>query len=107
MVVGEPHFISSLLPWQSVYFWYQANELSQCVSSSATILPQGATVWAMAVQFDHLWKIRAPLHSVEGFQMTDFDKLIEVRKLSSYYKLKNLMYINIVTQGQFFDKKKA
>jgi hypothetical protein len=32
----------------------------------------------MAVQFSELWKIRAPLHSVEGFKMTDFDKLIEV-----------------------------
>jgi hypothetical protein len=32
----------------------------------------------MAVEFADLWKIRAPLHSVEGFKMTDFDKLIEV-----------------------------
>ena len=40
----------------------------------------GATVWAVAVQFSDLWKIRAPLHSVEGFKMTVFDKLIEVQQ---------------------------
>lgn len=53
---------------------------------SATTLLMGVTVWAMAVQFDDLWKIRAPLHSVEGFKMTDFDKLIEVWQREQMYK---------------------
>ncbi|PSN41744.1 Protein arginine N-methyltransferase 7 [Blattella germanica] len=77
LVIGEPHFVTTLLPWQNVYFWYLKNELSECLSSKVKTLPIGASVWAMAVQFDDLWKIRAPLHSVEGFKVTDFDKLIE------------------------------
>ncbi|XP_069687860.1 protein arginine N-methyltransferase 7-like isoform X2 [Periplaneta americana] len=77
LVIGEPHFVTTLLPWQNVYFWYLKNEVSQYLSTTATVLPIGASVWAMAVQFHDLWKIRAPLHSVEGFKVTDFDKLIE------------------------------
>ncbi|XP_021926754.1 protein arginine N-methyltransferase 7 isoform X2 [Zootermopsis nevadensis] len=77
LVFGEPHFVTTLLPWQNIYFWYLKNEVSQFLSPSAATLPVGATVWAMALQFSDLWKIRAPLHSVEGFKMTEFDKLIE------------------------------
>jgi protein arginine N-methyltransferase 7 len=66
------------MPWQNIYFWYLKNEASQFLSTSTETLPVGVTFWAMAVQFTDLWKIRAPLHSVEGFKMTDFDKLIEV-----------------------------
>jgi hypothetical protein len=67
------------------------NEVSQYISMSATTLPVGVTVWAMAVQFADLWKIRAPLHSVEGFKMTDFDKLIEVWQRVQMYKYPFLM----------------
>lgn len=86
LVFGEPHFVTTLLPWQNIYFWYLKNEVSQYISMSAKTLPVGVTVWAMAVQFDDLWKIRAPLHSVEGFKMTDFDKLIEVWQREEMYK---------------------
>ena len=80
LVFGEPHFVTTLLPWHNIYFWYLKNEVSQCLTTSAATVPVGATVWAVAVQFSDLWKIRAPLHSVEGFKMTDFDKLIEVQQ---------------------------
>ncbi|PNF30102.1 hypothetical protein B7P43_G03130 [Cryptotermes secundus] len=86
LVFGEPHFVTAVLPWQNIYFWYLKNEVSQHISMSAKTLPMGVTVWAMAVQFDDLWKIRAPLHSVEGFKMTDFDKLIEVWQREQMYK---------------------
>jgi protein arginine N-methyltransferase 7 len=80
VVFGEPHFVTTLLPWQNIYFWYLKNEVSQCIATSAVTVPVGATIWAVAVQFSDLWKIRAPLHSVEGFKMTNFDKLIEVQQ---------------------------
>ena len=31
----------------------------------------------MPVHYTDLWKIRAPLHEVEGFKMTYFDEIIE------------------------------
>jgi hypothetical protein len=80
LVFGEPHFVTTLLPWHNIYFWYLKNEVSKFLATSAATVPVGATVWAVAVQFSDLWKIRAPLHSVEGFKMSDFDKLIEVQQ---------------------------
>lgn len=41
-------------------------------------IPRSAELRCAAVQYDDLWKIRAPLHSVEGFHMDLFDNLIEV-----------------------------
>ena len=40
---------------------YMLNSLN-----SKTISPIKATLYALPVKFCHLWKIRAPLHQVEG-----------------------------------------
>ncbi|XP_067002543.2 protein arginine N-methyltransferase 7 isoform X2 [Anabrus simplex] len=77
LVLGEPHFFVTLLPWHNIQFWYLKQRLAPLLSDNVHVLPTEATIWAMAVEFEDLWKIRAPLHSVEGFVMTDFDKLIE------------------------------
>ncbi|XP_071451917.1 protein arginine N-methyltransferase 7 isoform X2 [Hetaerina americana] len=77
MVLGEPHFCSSLLPWHNLHFWYRKAQLSHLLHPDALIMPVGASIWAMAVQFKDLWKIRAPVHCVEGFKVEDFDQLIE------------------------------
>lgn len=77
VVLGEPHFFTTLLPWHNAYFWYMKQELASCLSSSVNILPSEATVWAMGVEFKDLYKIRTPLSTVEGFAVVDFDKLIE------------------------------
>ena len=39
-------------------------------------MPRSAELWALPVRFEHLWKIRSPLHSVEGFDMSHFDEII-------------------------------
>ena len=44
--------------------------------TSKTISPVKATLWALPVKFCHLWKIRAPLHQVEGFDVKHFDDII-------------------------------
>ncbi|KAK7873770.1 hypothetical protein R5R35_005767 [Gryllus longicercus] len=77
VVLGEPHFFTTLLPWHNAYFWYMKQEISSLLSPCTTILPAEATVWAMAVEFKDLYKIRAPLCNVEGFAVAEFDKLIE------------------------------
>nr|CAD7567888.1 unnamed protein product [Timema californicum] len=77
IVFGEPHFFAALLPWQNIHFWYLKEKLSPMLPNNVVLMPRGATLWAMPVEFEHLWKIRAPLHLVEGFSMTHFDKLIE------------------------------
>ena len=37
------------------------------------------------MEFDNLWKFHAPVNIVEGFDVSLFDKLIEVRKKLSFY----------------------
>ena len=40
------------------------------------VMPRSAELWALPVKFEHLWKIRSPLHAVEGFDMKHFDDII-------------------------------
>jgi hypothetical protein len=40
---------------------------------------QTATLHCLPVYFTHLWKIRAPLHTVCGFDVSPFDTVIQVR----------------------------
>lgn len=42
------------------------------------ILPEKAHLYAVAIEMKDLWKIRAPVHSTQGIDLTIFDKLIEV-----------------------------
>ena len=35
-------------------------------------MPISAELWGVPVKFEHLWKIRSPLHQVEGFDMKHF-----------------------------------
>ena len=39
--------------------------------------PGLARLYCVPVHYTDLWKIRAPLHEVEGFKMTHFDAIIE------------------------------
>lgn len=75
LVFAEPHFISSILPWDNAYFAYIKENL---LNTNLKIIPQSSTIWMVPVQFRDLHKIRAPLHKCEGFNMEPFDKLIEV-----------------------------
>ena len=40
-------------------------------------MPGLARLYCVPVHYTDLWKIRAPLHEVEGFKMTHFDAIIE------------------------------
>ncbi|XP_065333722.1 protein arginine N-methyltransferase 7 [Cloeon dipterum] len=71
LVLAEPYFEEALLPWHNLRFWKKLRSLG-----SQSVLPLGASIWAMPVQFTHLWKIRAPLGTCMGFKMDHFDELI-------------------------------
>jgi protein arginine N-methyltransferase 7 len=101
MVIGEPNFSASLLPWHNLLFWFSfkhiipiegfkavekvgenGNELSTagkiCKLDPQFLMPKQAQLWAVPVYYHDLWKIRAPLQKVEGFNMNEFDCLIMV-----------------------------
>ncbi|CAH0381142.1 unnamed protein product [Bemisia tabaci] len=76
LIVGEPHFSSSTLPWHNLQFWHLATQFRQICSDNVSMIPYKVVFSGLVVQFDHLWKIQAPLKTVEGFNTEPFDKLI-------------------------------
>ncbi|KAG7522456.1 arginine N-methyltransferase 7 [Solea senegalensis] len=77
VLMGEPHFCTSLLPWHSLYFWYCRTALAGFLLPNATILPCSATLHMVAVEFQDLWRIRAPCGTCEGFDVTPMDKMVQ------------------------------
>lgn len=73
-IIAEPHFDSSILPWQSIV------ELRTKIRQfhSVSVNPISARIHAMPVHFLHLHKIRWPLKSsCEGFDHKTFDEVID------------------------------
>ncbi|GAA6221228.1 protein arginine N-methyltransferase 7 [Lates japonicus] len=77
VLMGEPYFSTSLLPWHSLFFWYCRTALAGLLQPSATILPCAATLHMVAVEFQDLWRIRAPCGTCEGFDVTPMDEMVQ------------------------------
>uniref|UniRef100_A0A914XMT6 Protein arginine N-methyltransferase n=1 Tax=Plectus sambesii TaxID=2011161 RepID=A0A914XMT6_9BILA len=77
VVIGEPFFFASMLQWHDLRFWYAVEQLRGRYSKTFRLLPHSAEMFAMAVTFDDLWKIRAPVNRVMDFDMLPFDRMIE------------------------------
>ncbi|XP_030752768.1 protein arginine N-methyltransferase 7 [Sitophilus oryzae] len=76
VIFGEPYFTSSILPWDNLLFFYLSDNVRTLLNREVEIYPRKCLIKGMAVKFDHLHKIRAPLISCEGFLMKHFDDLI-------------------------------
>lgn len=63
VLMGEPFFSTSLLPWHSLSFWYCRTALAGLLRPNATILPCSATLHVMAVEFQVRRECRA-LHTL-------------------------------------------
>jgi hypothetical protein len=82
LVLGEPVFESSVLPWHNLYFARWKNNVQHLLADGVTrILPGKAYLYAMAVEMKDLWKIRAPVRSTQEIELSVFDKLIEVKRI--------------------------
>ncbi|XP_019934718.2 protein arginine N-methyltransferase 7 [Paralichthys olivaceus] len=77
VLMGEPYFGTSLLPWHSLFFWYCRTTLAGLLQPNATILPLSATLHMVAVEFQDLWRIRAPCGTCEGFDVTPMDEMVQ------------------------------
>uniref|UniRef100_A0A8C2XUT4 Protein arginine N-methyltransferase n=1 Tax=Cyclopterus lumpus TaxID=8103 RepID=A0A8C2XUT4_CYCLU len=77
VLMGEPCFSSSLLPWHSLFFWYCRTALAGLLRPNATILPRSATLHMVAVEFQDLWRIRAPCGTCEGFNVSPMDEMVQ------------------------------
>ncbi len=81
-MICEPNFSLSLLPWHNLRFWYELDKFRDSLTEASPtpkIYPCRAELWVLPVKYRDLWKIRAPLKMVEGFDVSTFDKIILVR----------------------------
>ncbi|NWW90972.1 ANM7 methyltransferase, partial [Rhynochetos jubatus] len=77
VLVGEPFFTTSLLPWHNLYFWYARTAVTSHLTSNVTVLPQSASLHMMIVEFQDLWRIRSPCGICEGFDVQTMDDMIK------------------------------
>ncbi|XP_010126413.1 PREDICTED: protein arginine N-methyltransferase 7 isoform X2 [Chlamydotis macqueenii] len=77
VLIGEPFFTTSLLPWHNLYFWYARTAVTSHLTSSVTVLPQSASLHMMIVEFEDLWRIRSPCGICEGFDVQTMDDMIK------------------------------
>jgi len=85
--MSELAFSASHLPWEDLCFYYGVKSLygKKILSdlcpididrSLLNILPFRVRFYAIAVQFDHLHKIRCPVVETCGFTLKEFDRVI-------------------------------
>ncbi|XP_072013956.1 protein arginine N-methyltransferase 7-like [Amphiura filiformis] len=77
ILMAEPFYLTSLLPWHNLYFWYARTALANHLADDALILPRSASLRGIAVEFEHLWKFHAPVGQLEGFDVTTFDNIVQ------------------------------
>ncbi|KAI1285439.1 Protein arginine N-methyltransferase 7 [Halotydeus destructor] len=76
-VIAEPYFRTIDLPWDLLYFWYSIIRLpSELLSDKFQVLPNIVKIKTIPIQFDHLWKVRAPVGNTQGFDICHFDNLV-------------------------------
>ncbi|VDK35730.1 unnamed protein product [Taenia asiatica] len=78
-VISEPFVATALLPWNSINFWYVFGQIKRRLPrhSCCLMAPTHLRICAVAMEFEHLWKIRAPVGAdCEGFDLRLFDKMI-------------------------------
>uniref|UniRef100_A0AC11DVN8 Protein arginine methyltransferase 7 n=1 Tax=Ovis aries TaxID=9940 RepID=A0AC11DVN8_SHEEP len=77
LLLGEPFFTTSLLPWHNLYFWYVRTAVDQHLGPGAVVMPQAASLHVMVVEFRDLWQIRSPCGNCEGFDVRIMDDMIK------------------------------
>ncbi|XP_054391016.1 protein arginine N-methyltransferase 7 isoform X17 [Pongo abelii] len=77
LLLGEPFFTTSLLPWHNLYFWYVRTAVDQHLGPGAVVIPQAASLHAVVVEFRDLWRIRSPCGDCEGFDVHIMDDMIK------------------------------
>ncbi|XP_054160278.1 protein arginine N-methyltransferase 7-like [Oppia nitens] len=85
LVLGEPYFNKSDLPWNHLTFWHLIHNIPKNIlTHDVVIMPNKAVIKAIPIEFDNLWKINAEVgDNVEGFDLSIYDQLIKEAKVMS------------------------
>lgn len=78
-IIAEPNYSTSIMPWDNFRFGDVIDLISDRINSNdVKILPRSATIQAIPIECVDLQKIIAPFGICETFDLTIFDKIIEV-----------------------------
>lgn len=79
-ILSECSFNHALLPWDNFYFYNALKHFLSNVpnASEIKVLPVRMKIYAIAISMENLDKIRSPVGSTEGFDISEFDKVILV-----------------------------
>uniref|UniRef100_A0A7N4P5S9 Protein arginine N-methyltransferase n=1 Tax=Sarcophilus harrisii TaxID=9305 RepID=A0A7N4P5S9_SARHA len=98
VLLGEPFFTTSLLPWHNLYFWYARTAVIEHLANNITVLPQAASLHMVVVEFKHsldfreareaephpLWEYSSRcLSEPQQVLMFDFQKPVPEQPLSA------------------------
>ncbi|KAI9581497.1 protein arginine N-methyltransferase 7 [Glossina fuscipes] len=86
-IIAEPYFLTSILPWDNFYFGYLLTKILEKLNRLVQISPFAASIYAVPVEFLDLHKIKAPVRECEGFDLSLFDKMVEVSMSISQVKV--------------------
>ncbi|GFY67684.1 protein arginine N-methyltransferase 7 [Trichonephila inaurata madagascariensis] len=77
VLLTEPYFVNSIHPWELMRFWHLRTLLAPYLASNVSVIPENGKLKGIAVDFEDLWKIRAPVKNAEGFNLSKFDEMIQ------------------------------
>lgn len=75
-VLSEPFFTKSILPWDNLHFYYLLQPYRSHFRSDCQVFPRRARIRCIALEFEHLHKIRSPVGHCREFDLTPFDEQI-------------------------------
>ena len=76
MILSEPYFTKAILPWDNLHSYYFIQQNRSYFRSDIKLFPHKARLRCLALEFDHLYKIRSPVNKCCQFDLTPFDKQI-------------------------------
>ncbi|KAI1709392.1 ribosomal protein l11 methyltransferase (PrmA) domain-containing protein [Ditylenchus destructor] len=80
ILLGEPFLLSSLLPSDNFSFFNIVRKLRHKYQRNFEYFPKSMKLYAMPVRFQDLWKTVAPFETVQGFDLSIYNKVYQKAK---------------------------
>ncbi|GMR42563.1 hypothetical protein PMAYCL1PPCAC_12758, partial [Pristionchus mayeri] len=78
LILGEPFFLSSVLPWENLPFWFEVEKIQSLFGdNSIPIMPNRCSIRAIPMKFRDLHHTAGRVGTVNGFNLSKFDELSE------------------------------
>ena len=76
VVIGEPFYMSSLLPWHHAFMFLEVSRKLRQNQTDLITIPARGCIKCALIRTAHLHRLRAPVPSVRGVNLNAFNKLV-------------------------------